>query len=201
MNVSWRSRAGLNFGTPWVLMCVAFGLHTWDEAAHDFLTCFNSTVLALCGHFSWFPRMDMEFRTYLLILVLPNLVLLLLTPWAYQNAKWLRPLAYAFAGIQLLNGTGHILLTIRGHSVPSVHFDGPAPGAYTAPLLLILAAYLIWSCGRAEDNRRIRPLRGMRWSPLEPSGPRTGNGPVPGRKRQRGGAVRWCPRQGAYRNA
>jgi hypothetical protein len=141
-----------SFGTPWLLLCLAFAMHVWDEAAHDFLSYYNSTVLALYGHFSWFPRMDMQFRTWLAALLVANLVLLGLTPWAYRNARWLRPLAYVFAGIQLLNGTGHILAAIRGSTVPSVQFEGPAPGVYTAPLLVALAAYLF---------RALRKSRGL----------------------------------------
>ena len=113
-----------SFGTPWLLLCLAFAMHVWDEAAHDFLSYYNSTVLALYGHFSWFPRMDMHVRTWLAALLVANLVLLVLTPWAYRNARWLRPLAYVFAGIQLLNGTGHILAAIRGRTVSSVQLQG-----------------------------------------------------------------------------
>jgi hypothetical protein len=65
----------------------------------------------------------------------------------------LLPLAYVFAAVQLLNGTGHIVAAIRGRTVPSVHFEGPAPGVYTAPLLVILAAYLIWSLRNTRGRR------------------------------------------------
>jgi hypothetical protein len=141
-----------SFGTPWLLLCLAFVMHVWDEAAHDFLSYYNSTVLALYGHFSWFPRMDMHVRTWLAALLVANLVLLVLTPWAYRNARWLRPLAYGFAGIQLLNGTGHVLAAIRGRTVPSVQFEGPAPGVYTAPLLVALAAYLFWALRKSRGR-------------------------------------------------
>jgi hypothetical protein len=143
-----------SFGTPWLLLCLGFALHVWDEAAHDFLNYYNATVLALYGHFSWFPRMNMQFRTWLAALLVANLVLLAITPWAYRNAIWLRPLAYVLAAIQLLNGAGHIVAAIWGRTVPSVHFEGPAPGVYTAPLLVALAAYLIWSL----RNSRGRPV-------------------------------------------
>jgi len=144
--------AATSFGTPWLLLCLAFAMHVWDEAAHDFLRYYNSTVLALYGHFSWCPRMDMQFRTWLTALLVANLVLLVLTPWAYGNARWLRPLAYVLAGIQVLNGTGHILAAIRGCTVPSVQFEGPAPGVYTAPLLIVLAAYLIWALRKSRGR-------------------------------------------------
>jgi hypothetical protein len=152
-----RGHVAMNFGMPCLLMCMAFGLHTWDEAAHHFLRYYNATVLALYGHFSWFPRMDMEFRNWLERLVVANLVLLALTPWAYQNARWLRPVAYVFAGIQLLNGTWHIVAAVLGHTVPPVQFEGPAPGVYTAPLLLILAMYLFQSLrkSRMDDTQAL----------------------------------------------
>lgn len=143
--------ATASFGTPWLLLCLAFALHVWDEAVHDFLSYYNSTVLALYGHLSWFPRMDMQFRTWLAALLGANVALLALTPWAYRNARWLRPLAYVFAAIQLLNATGHILAAIRGHTVPSVQFEGAVPGVYTAPLLIVLSVYLIWALRKAAS--------------------------------------------------
>jgi hypothetical protein len=117
-----------NFGLAWLLLCLAFGLHIWDEAAHDFLRYYNATVLTLYSHFSWFPRIDLDFRPWLYGLVGGTLLLLLLTPFAYRNARWFRAAGYLFAGVQLLNGLNHIVLTIRGRSVPSVAFDGPDCG-------------------------------------------------------------------------
>jgi hypothetical protein len=144
-----------DFGLAWLLLCLAFGVHIWDEAAHDFLRYYNATVLTLYSHFSWFPRIDLEFRPWLYGLLGATLILLLLTPFAYRNARWLRPVGYLFAGVQLLNGVNHIILTIRGRSVPSVAFDGPAPGFYTAPLLLVLSVFLFWSL------RKTRPQTGV----------------------------------------
>lgn len=142
--------AGANFGLAWLLLCLGFGLHTWDEAAHNFLTYYNATVLALYGHFSWFPRMDMEFRNWLARLIIANLVLLALTPLAFRNARWLRPVAYLFAVVFFLNGMWHILATIVGHTVPSVQFHGPAPGVFSAPVLLLFSSYLLWSLRRSR---------------------------------------------------
>jgi hypothetical protein len=139
-----------NFGLPWFFLCLAFGLHTWDEAAHDFLRYYNATVLTLYGHFSWLPRMDMTFPAWLTRLLVANLVLLALTPFALRNARWLRPVAHIFAGIEFINGVWHILASIVGYSVPSVRFDGPAPGFYTAPLLLVFSSGLFWSLRRSS---------------------------------------------------
>jgi hypothetical protein len=133
-----------NFGLAWLLLCLAFGSHIWDEAAHGFLEYYNATVLTLWAHFSFFPKIDMDFRPWLLTSAGIAVVLLLLTPFAYRNARWLRPLAYLFGVAQLLNGLAHIVFTILGHTVPSVVFHGPAPGIYSAPLLLAFSLFLYW---------------------------------------------------------
>jgi hypothetical protein len=75
-------------------------------------------------------------------LIVANLVLLALTPFAYRNARGLRPLAYFYAGVMLLNGMGHTIFTVLGRTVPSVHFSRPAPGFYSSPFLLITSIYL-----------------------------------------------------------
>jgi hypothetical protein len=136
------------FGIAWLSLCVAFALHVWDEAAHNFLDYYNPTVLTLYGHFSWFPRMDMEFREWLTGLLVAVLLCLLPAPFAFRNARWLRPLAYFFAVIQTVNGVGHVLAQINGGTVPSVRFEGVAPGFYTAPLLLVCSAYLYRRLGQ-----------------------------------------------------
>jgi hypothetical protein len=132
-----------NFGLAWQLLCLAFVAHFVDEALTDFLSYYNATVLTLYGHFSWFPRMDMDFRGWITVLIVANAVSLLLTPFAYRNAGFLRPVAYFFAGIMLLNGVGHIFFTVLGHTVPSVSFEGTAPGFYSSPLLLAASIYLL----------------------------------------------------------
>jgi len=138
------------FGLAWLLLCVVFALHIWDEAAHDFVGYFNATVLTLYGHFSWFPRIDMTFREWLTGLLIALMFCLALAPFAFGNSGWLRPLAYLFAGIQFANGGGHILTTLHGGTVPSVRFEGAGPGFYTAPLLLLSSAYLFWRLRRSK---------------------------------------------------
>jgi hypothetical protein len=140
------------FGLAWLLLCVAFALHVWDEAVHDFLSYYNATVLTLYGHFSWLPRMDMTYREWLFRLIVAVVVCTALTPFAFRNACWLRPLAYLFALVHFLNGMGHTIAEIRGRTVGSVHFEGIAPGFYTAPLLLAASAYLFW---RLRQTRSV----------------------------------------------
>src|SRR6202043_2673882 len=119
-----------NFGVAWVLLCLAFCVHVTDEALTGFLSVYNPTVIAMRAKLSWFPMPTFEYREWLVGLILVNLVLLALTPLAYRNTHGLRPLAYFFAAVMLLDGTGHTVFTVLGQTVPSVRFPRPAPGFY-----------------------------------------------------------------------
>jgi len=88
-------------------------------------------------------RENLSFREWLLGVIVADAVLLLLSPWAFRNSRLLRPIAYIFATIMLLDGCGSILATLRGRTVNSVHFTGMAPGAYSGPLLLGASVYLL----------------------------------------------------------
>ena len=136
------SKGPNNFGLAWLLLCLAFCAHVADEALTGFLDVYNPTVTAMRARFNWFPMPTFEYREWLIGLIVANLILLALTPLAYRNARGLRPLAYFFAGIMLLNGMGHTIFTALGRTVPSVHFSRPAPGFYSSPFLLITSIYL-----------------------------------------------------------
>jgi hypothetical protein len=132
-----------NFGLAWFLLGLAFCAHVADEALTGFLPIYNATVLAMRSRYNWFPMPTFEFRAWLTGLIVANIVLLLLTPFAFRNAPWLRPLAYFYALVHLLNGTGHTLATIFGQTVSTIHFARPAPGFYSSPLLFAGSIYLL----------------------------------------------------------
>ena len=141
-----------NFGLPWLLLCLAFCAHVADEALTGFLNVYNPTVSAIRGRLSWFPMPTFAYRQWLIGLIIANLILLALTPLAYRNTRALRPLAYFFAGVMLLNGMGHTLFTVLGRTVASVQFPRPAPGFYSSPLLLITSIYLFL---RLRESRTV----------------------------------------------
>src|SRR3981081_2803936 len=91
---------------------------------------------------SWFPMPTFEYREWLVGLVAANVLLLALTPFAHRNSRALRPLAWLFAGVMLLNGLGHTIFTTLGRTAASVQFQRPAPGFYSSPLLLLASTYL-----------------------------------------------------------
>ncbi len=157
-------------GIAWVALCAAFVLHVIDETLTDFLAVYNPTVLALRGRFSWFLMPVFRFEIWLSGLILANLVLLALSPFAFRGTRWIRPIAYLFAAIMLLNGLGHTVGTILGRTVESVHFPRPMPGFYSSPALLAASVYLLLQ------------LRHTSTSPSLGTGPNSCNTPISGRQ-------------------
>jgi hypothetical protein len=138
-----REQTG-NLGAAWLLLCLSFATNILDGALNDFLGYYNATVLTLYGHFSWFPRIDLTFREWLVGMIVADAVLLFLTPLAYRDSVYSRPLAYAFGVIMVLFGCGTVFASLLGRTVSSVHFIGMAPGTYSSPLILAASVYLLW---------------------------------------------------------
>jgi hypothetical protein len=132
-----------DFGAPWLALCGGFVLHVIDEALTDFLSVYNPSVVTLRAQMPWLPLPTFTFEWWLAGLILVNIVLLLLTPYAFRGARGLRAVAYAFAVIMILNALGHTAGTVAGQTVGSVRFPRPMPGFYSSPFLLIAAIYLL----------------------------------------------------------
>ena len=145
-----------NIGTPWLALCGAFALHIADEALTGFLDVYNPTVLAMQQRWGCFPMPTFVYRKCLVGLIVAWSILVCLSPWAFRGARWLRPVAWLYAGIMLLNAMGHTLFTILGRTVPSVTFARPAPGFYSSPFLL---AASLWMFARLRKTpaHEVRP--------------------------------------------
>jgi hypothetical protein len=124
-------------------LCAALALHIVDEALTGFLAVYNPTVLSVRQRWAWFPMPTFEYREWLVGLIAACAILTLLAPFAFWGARWLRLLAWIFAAIMLLNGLGHTLATVLGHTVESVTFSRPAPGFYSSPLLLAASLWMM----------------------------------------------------------
>jgi hypothetical protein len=131
-----------------VTLCGAFVLHVVDEALTGFLSVYNPTVIALRDRVPWLPLPTFTFELWLTGLIIANAILLLLSPYASRGTRWMRPIAYGFAGIMLLNGIGHTIGTIAGQTVASVRFARPMPGFYSSPFLIAAAIYLLFRLRR-----------------------------------------------------
>jgi hypothetical protein len=124
-----------------VALSVALAAHVADEAATDFLSFYNPTVLAIRERVAWFPMPTFTFGPWLGGLILLIAALLLLAPLAARGAAVTRVLAYPFAiVIGLLNGCGHL--------TGSLYFGRWLPGTTTAPLLVLSGAWLLVATSR-----------------------------------------------------
>jgi hypothetical protein len=135
----------------WLIACCMLTLHVVDNAVTDFVGYYNSTVLALYGHFSWFPRLDTDFRTWLIAATCALIVPFALTSLVDRHLAVFARLAYVFAAYLLLDGCGHIAASLLGHTVPSVHFQGLSPGFYSSPFLVAASGFLFWTARKANQ--------------------------------------------------
>ena len=136
------------FGSAWLALCVAFALHIVDETSNGFLAVYNPTVTILRSRWSWFPMPPFEFREWLIGLIVACGLLFCLTPVAARGMTGLRPLAWFYAVIMFLNGLGHTLFSILGHTVDAVRFPRPAPGFYSSPFLFAASLWLMFRLRR-----------------------------------------------------
>jgi hypothetical protein len=160
-------RARRALGVAWVLMWAALAVHVADEALTGFLSVYNPTILELRARLGLWPMPTFEFREWLAGLIVGILVLAALSPFAFANARWLRPLFYFCVVVAgLFNASGHILATIAGQTVSSVRFPRPAPGFYSSPLLLIAAINALVQLHRTREM----PAAGADRSTATPAG-------------------------------
>jgi len=131
------------YGNAWFALCVVFALHIFDEATTGFLAVYNPTVIAFRASWGWFPMPIVDLRGYLTSHIAICAVLFCLTPVAARGMQGLRPVAWTYAIIMFLNGLGHTLGTIVGHTVASVTFPRPAPGFYSSPFLFVASVWLM----------------------------------------------------------
>ncbi len=145
---------GTPFGKAWLCLCLALLLHITDEALTGFLGVYNPIVIAFRQKVPWLPLPTFEFDIWLAGLLIAVTALLLLTPFAGRGAGWLRPLAYLFAGLMVVNALGHTAGTIAGARFP-VPIPRPMPGFYSSPLLLAASIYLLYQLrARTASDRQ-----------------------------------------------
>lgn len=123
------------FGLAWIGLCLAFAVHVVDEATTGFLAVYNPTVEAIRRRIPWFPMPTFTYKVWLGLLIVAVSLLLGLSVFAFRGALWLRPLAYVFALVMLLNGTAH--------TVGTIYLGRAMPGVYSSPLLFVGSIWLL----------------------------------------------------------
>ena len=134
-----RDRKSL--GRAWLLLCVVLALHVADEALNDFLAIYNPAVTRLGTTVPWLKLPTFTFHVWIGLLALAVVGLAVLTPHAYRGAWGMRPMAYIFSSIMLVNGLGHLA---------AAAYTGEAiAGVYSSPVVLASAAYL-WYANQSK---------------------------------------------------
>lgn len=133
-----HSTVDWNFGLAWIAFALAVALHVADEARHDFLATYNPNALAIRRrlHIPFPPVFTL--RTFLGLLSSGVCLLLLLSPFAFQGAHWIRIAALPLA---ILIGIGNGCL----HIGSSLLYRRWMAGVFTSPALLAAGGWLAWS--------------------------------------------------------
>jgi len=140
-------------GIAWIAMWAALALHVADEALTGFLSVYNPTVTALRQCLGFWLMPTFTFEGWLTSLAVGIFILALLTPFAFRNASWMRPLIYFNAIVLCIaNACGHTLGTIFGRTVSTVHFSRPAPGFISSPILLFAGIYALVHLRRTQKG-------------------------------------------------
>ena len=122
-------------GRAWLLLCAGLALHVADEAAHDFLSVYNPSVLAIRRAAPWLPVPTFTFGVWLGGLIVAVVALSLLAPWIARGGRWAVFACYAFGGLMTANALGHL--------AGSVYSGRCMPGVYSSPVLLGAALWLL----------------------------------------------------------
>ena len=126
----------------WILLTCSLTIHVIDEAYHDFLSIWNS-IANISGFLPEF-----SFTFWLTMLIIGILILFGLIPIVHRGVRWICYLSLLYGFIMILNGFGHIAI--------SIYFQEPAAGTYSSPLLLVFSIYLIWSAFHILRINRLK---------------------------------------------
>jgi len=149
-----------NMGRAWVALSLAVGLHVVDEATTGFLDVYNPTAAEFQRRLGLpFPPI-FDFGEWLAGLIAFVVLMLAISPFAFRGSRWLRPVAYVFAVLMVLNAIGHTAGTIAGRTFfPWITFQRPMPGFYSSPALVAASCWLLVALRRTADDV-IRPTLG-----------------------------------------
>jgi hypothetical protein len=125
-----------HFGWAWVAFALALSVHVADEAAHDFLSVYNPMVKAIRARLPFLPLPTFTFGRWLGGLIAGIVVLLALSPLAFEGNEALHWIAWPLA---ILVGIGNGALHLLG----SAWYRRFMPGTYSAPLMILAGLWLL----------------------------------------------------------
>ncbi len=130
------------------MFAATLALHVFDEATHDFLAVYNPTVEAIRARIPFLPLPTFTFRVWATSLGAGVVLLLCASPLAFRGVPWLRRAAVPFGiVVGVLNASLHLL--------SSAYYHRWMPGAYSSPLLLAAAIFLVLASRTCERAAAI----------------------------------------------
>lgn len=126
---SWRRSPTIS----WVSLCLAVALHVADEAANDFLSVYNPSVLRIRERLPFLPLPTFTFEAWIAGLAIAIVVALALSPFVFRQKTWMRVVVVIVSALMILNGLAHLAGSIRTGSV--------MPGTLSSPILLTAATW------------------------------------------------------------
>jgi len=134
----------LRFGIAWMALVFALAIHVVDELVSGFLPFYNSLVTSMRATYEWFPMPTFSLPVWLNGLGIVLVALLLSSPLVFEGKRFMRPVAFVFGALMLLNGIGHI--------IASLYYARAIPGVYSSPLLLVAALFLLLMAYRDQPS-------------------------------------------------
>ena len=125
----------LRFGIAWMVLVFVLAIHVVDEMATGFLPFYNSLVTSMQASYGWFPMPVISLPVWLNGLGIVLVALLLSSPLVFEGKRYMRPIAFVFGSLMVLNAVAHV--------GASLYLGKAVPGVYSSPLLLIAAIYLL----------------------------------------------------------
>jgi len=116
-------------------LCAALAIHVADEALTDFLSVYNPTVSAIRERYPSISPPTFTFETWLTLLIFVMVALVAASFFVWRGRWAMRPISNVFATVMLLNGLGHIAISLYTWKL--------MPGVYSSPLLLVASITLI----------------------------------------------------------
>jgi hypothetical protein len=121
--------------SAWLLMVFAIALHVLDETITGFLPFYNSSVAALRDRLGFFPAPTFSVELWLGGLIVGILLCLGVTVVVARGGKTIRWIAAILGMLMIFNALGHLL--------GSLYIGRILPGAYSSPVLLLSAVFVV----------------------------------------------------------
>ena len=134
----------LRFGVAWMALVLVLAIHVIDEMATGFLPFYNSLVTSIKATSPGFPMPTISLPVWLNGLGMVLVALLLSSPLVFEGKRYMRPIAYVFGTLMILNALAHI--------GASFYYGQASPGVWSSPLLLVAALFLLLMAYRDREG-------------------------------------------------